>query len=172
MAKNNIVLIGMPGSGKSTVGVVLAKTLGYKFIDTDLLIQEQDGRILQDIINESGNDTFQKIEEDVLCGLDCHKTVISTGGSAVYSEPAMKHLREISTVFYLDVPLHVIKKRLYNIKTRGITMGPGETIELLLAKRKPLYKNHADFTIDALDKNVERIVEEIIEDQQKGVTVD
>lgn len=166
MTKENIVLIGMPGSGKSTVGVVLAKTLGYRFIDTDLLIQEKDGRILQDIINESGNSEFQKIEESVLLDIDCRKTVISTGGSAIYYESAMEHLRVNGTIFYLDVPLHVIKKRLYNIKTRGITMGPGESIELLLAKRKPLYKKFADFTIDALDKNVERIVEEIIRDYE------
>lgn len=160
----NITLIGMPGSGKSTVGVVLAKTLGYQFIDTDILIQEKDGRLLQDIINESGNDFFQELEQETLLGLDCFRTVISTGGSAVYYDKSMEHLQQLSTIFYLDVPLHVIKRRLYNIKTRGITMGPGETIELLLAKRKPLYKKYADYTIDALDKSVELIVEEIVED--------
>ncbi len=162
MTNDNIMLIGMPGSGKSTVGVVLAKTIGYKFTDIDLLIQEEDGRVLQDIINESGHDAFKEKEESILSKLVCSKTVISTGGSAVYYDSAMKHLREMSTVFYLDVPLYVIKKRLYNIKTRGITMEPGETLELLFAKRKTLYKKYADFTIDALDKNVERIVEEII----------
>lgn len=164
MNKQNITLIGMPGSGKSTVGVVLAKTLGYNFIDTDLLIQEKDGRLLQNIINESGNDVFQQIEEETLSAINSKKSIIATGGSAVYYKSAMKHLKDISTVFYIDVPLHVIKGRLYNIKTRGITMAPGETIEMLLDKRKPLYKEYADFTIDGLDKDVELVVEEIIND--------
>ena len=164
MKKENITLIGMPGSGKSTVGVVLAKTLGYNFIDTDLLIQEQDGRLLQDIINESGNEFFKNLEKKILLEVDIKKSVIATGGSAVYYENSMEHLRDISTIFYLDVPLYVVKRRLHNIKTRGISMGAGETIELLMDKRKPLYKKYADFTIDALDKNIERVVEEIIEE--------
>lgn len=163
MKTKNITLIGMPGSGKSTVGVVLAKALAFNFVDTDLLIQKEDGRVLQDIIDESGNDFFQKIEEKVLSDINMDCTVIATGGSAVYYENAMEHLKDISTVFYLDVPLHIIKRRLYNIKTRGITMDKDETLELLLDKRKPLYKKYADHTIDALDKNVERVVEEIIE---------
>ena len=167
MAEDNITLIGMPGSGKSTIGVVLAKTLAYQFVDTDLLIQEADGRTLQNIINESGNEYFQNLEEKVLKEIDVKKTVVATGGSAIYYHESMEHLKSISTVFYLDVPLYVIKKRLYNIKTRGITMAPDETLELLLANRKPLYKKYADYVIDALDKNVERIVEEIISDLNK-----
>ena len=167
MKKDNITLIGMPGSGKSTVGVVLAKTLGYNFIDTDLLIQEKDGRLLQEIINESGNEFFKNIEGKTLYEIQTEKSVIATGGSAVYYEDSMKHLGEISTIFYLDVPLYVVKKRLYNIKTRGISMGAGESIEILMDKRKPLYKKYADFTIDALDKNVERIVEEIIQNYSR-----
>lgn len=159
----NIVLTGMPACGKSTVGVVLAKTAGMSFLDTDLLIQEKAGMKLQDILNEKGMDEFLRIEEEVLSSVDVQNTVISTGGSAVYSEKAMAHLDEIGTVVYLQLSLEEIEQRLNNIKTRGIAMGPGETLADLYDKRVPLYEKYANVTITAAGLTVEECIEAILE---------
>lgn len=163
MNKTNIVMIGMPACGKSTVGVILAKTTGKSFLDTDLLIQEREHALLQDIIDEKGNDYFQKVEEEILTGISAQKVVVSTGGSAVYYEDAMKHLAKTGYLVYLSLPLHEIEARLDNINTRGITMAPGQTLADLYEKRIPLYERYADLKIETLGLTVEQTVEAIIE---------
>ena len=158
----NVILIGMPACGKSITGVVLAKTMRKNFIGTDLLIQEKEERPLQDIINESGNDYFRKVEEEVLCSVETTNSVISTGGSAIYYDAAMKHLKEQGTVVYLKVALENIESRLNNIKTRGVTMEKGATIASLYEERIPLYEKYADVVIEADGFEVEDTVEAII----------
>ncbi len=157
----NVILIGMPACGKSITGVVLAKTMRKSFIDTDLLIQEREEKPLQDIINESGNDYFRQVEEEVLCQVNTTNSVISTGGSANY-DAAMKHLKEQGTVVYLKVSLETIESRLNNIKTRGVTMEKGATIASLYDERIPLYEKYADVIIEADGFEVEDNVEAII----------
>lgn len=163
MKKSNIVLIGMPGAGKSTIGVVLAKTAALEFVDTDLLIQKQTGRKLQDIIDRDGIDEFLKIEGGVISAIDCKNSVIATGGSAVFSEKAMDNLRRDGVIVYLDVPLDEIKRRVDNITTRGIAMKSGETLETVYNERLPLYKKYADITVplDTTEQTVERIIKHL-----------
>ena len=146
-SEQNIILVGMPASGKSTLGVVLAKTLGMNYLDTDLLIQQKTGKTLQELINGEGIDAFLQIEEDVLCTTNVGHCVIATGGSAVYSERGMQHLKQNGIVIYLQVPMYLIKKRLNNIKTRGVVMKKGSTLTELFAERKPLYEKYADLVI-------------------------
>lgn len=145
--KRNIILIGMPACGKSVTGVVLAKALKKKFIDVDLLIQERAGKGLQDIINEDGLDEFKRMEEDVLLSITEENAVIATGGSAVYYDKAMKHLKDSGIVLYIDVPFADIMKRLSNIRTRGVAMAKGQTLDDIYAIRKPLYEKYADVTV-------------------------
>lgn len=159
--KESIVLIGMPAAGKSTIGVVLAKTLGKKFIDTDLLIQEREGLLLQEIIDQKGNEYFRKVEEEILSELSEEGAVISTGGSAIYYPKAMKNLHSLGPVVYLQLSVPTLKKRLSNIKTRGITMAPGQTIEDLARSRVPLYESYADITIPTEGLDVEETTERI-----------
>lgn len=160
----NIVLIGMPACGKSVTGVVLAKALKMKFIDTDLLIQDAAGKGLQDIIDEEGIEAFKGLEEKVLSALDTENTVIATGGSAVYYDAAMEHLKEKGTVVYIQVSLETVMKRLKNIKTRGVAMGKGENLEGLYKMRVPLYEKYADITVKSDNKDsMEDTVSEIIE---------
>ena len=158
----NVILVGMPSCGKSTIGVVLAKTMNKGFVDTDLLIQEKEEKPLQDIINQSGNDYFRKVEEEVLCSVDTSNSVISTGGSAIYYDAAMQHLKKQGTVVYLKVALETIESRLNNIKTRGVTMEKGATIASLYEERIPLYEKYADVIIEADGFEVEDTVEAII----------
>lgn len=160
---NNVILVGMPACGKSTIGVVLAKTMNKGFVDTDLLIQQREGKTLQNIINEHGNDYFHQIEESVLLDLDVNNYVVATGGSAIYFDRAMEHLKEKGKVVYIKVSLETILERLNNIKTRGVTLGKGQTIEDLYYQRVPLYEKHADLVIEAEDLHIEEIVEKIIE---------
>ncbi len=155
----NIVLIGMPGCGKSTVGVLLAKALGYDFIDCDLLIQKRCSMKLQDIINTRGIDAFLAEEEAVLSTLETDGCVIATGGSAVYSEAGMKKLKQNAVTVYVSLPLAEIEKRLTNIKTRGVAMAAGTTIADLYAQRCPLYEKYADVTLCADGLSVEETVE-------------
>lgn len=143
----NVILIGMPGCGKSTVGVVLAKSLGFGFTDTDLIICEKEGQKLQDLIDEQGIKRFLEIEEQVGRELNCKNTVVATGGSMVMNQKAMENLRSLGTVVYIDVPLEVLKKRINNMKTRGIVFEKGETLEDIFNKRTPLYKKYADITV-------------------------
>ncbi len=162
MHVKNLILIGMPACGKSTVGVVLAKTMGMKFLDTDLLIQEREGALLQDLINQKGNDYFKKVEEYVLRSLATENTVISTGGSAVYYKEAMKHFKKNGLVVYIKVSFESIEKRLDNITTRGITMAPGQTLRDLYDNRIPLYEGNADIIVDTEGLTVEQTIEKIM----------
>lgn len=158
----NIVLIGMPASGKSTVGVLLAKTIGFLFVDTDLIIQQNTGRLLQDIINKDGLDAFCIAEERAICSVSAESgSVIATGGSAVYSREAMLYLKKYGVVYYLRISAEELKKRLSNIKTRGIAMRPGDTIDDVFVRRAALYEEYADITIECEGKSAEEIVKEI-----------
>lgn len=158
----NIILIGMPGSGKSTVGVLLAKALLMDFIDTDLLIQKRCGAALCDVIAADGVERFKAIENEVLSQVDCRNTVIATGGSAVYGEGAMQHLRKGGVTVYLKLPIDEIKRRIDNISTRGIAMEQGATLDSLYGERAALYERYADLTADCSGLTAEGCVEKII----------
>ena len=145
---NNIVLIGMPGCGKSTIGVVLAKVLGYHFIDADLLIQERENRLLSEIIQEQGPGGFNAVENEVIANIAADRTVIATGGSAVYGKEAMTHLDEIGTIIYIRLPLDEIRGRLGDLAERGISMRKGQTLQDIYAERTPLYEKYADMIVD------------------------
>lgn len=144
---DNIILIGMPGSGKSTVGVLLAKIIGYSFIDVDLLIQQRAGKKLYEILRDEGPDAFAQLENDVNRRIETHKTVIATGGSVIYGKEAMAHFKEIGTVVYLQVELPELTRRVGNFATRGILMKEGETFADIYHERVPLYKQYADVTV-------------------------
>ncbi len=141
-------MIGMPGSGKSTIGVILAKRLGYSFVDTDLIIQEQEKRLLKEIIADVGNDEFMEIENRVIAHLEADRCVIAPGGSVVYEKDAMDHLSEISTIVYLKVSCEDLEKRLGNLKERGVILREGMTFSDLYDERIPLCEKYADITID------------------------
>lgn len=158
----NIVLIGMPGAGKSTIGVLLAKALAMDFIDTDILIQNKTRKSLQNIIIDEGIESFLKTEGNVLEELKCDNCVIATGGSAVYSDAAMINLRKNAQVIYLKLPVDELKKRLSNIKTRGVVMKPGSTIETIYNDRTPLYEKYKDYSVDCANKSIEQCVNEIV----------
>ena len=162
--RDNIILIGMPGAGKSTIGVILAKTLGMDFLDSDLAICRRREKKLQDILDEEGLEAFLRLEEDVILDLHPRCTVLATGGSVPLRDRAMEHLKAQGTVIYLEVGLEELRTRLSNIKTRGIAFGPGETLEDLYAYRTPIYERWADLTIHA-DPNrndIEHMVDQIV----------
>ena len=159
--KENIVLIGMPGVGKSTIGVVLAKRLGCHFIDSDLVIQDTFGKLLHELIEEHGVEGFWKIENDVNASLQAKSSIIATGGSVIYGKEAMEHLKKIGTVVYLKLPYRQISKRLGDLNARGVTLKPGQTLRDLYAQRTPLYEKYAQITIDCSGKMLRQIVEEI-----------
>ena len=163
MEKTNVILIGMPGCGKSTVGVILAKILGYEFLDTDLLIQKREEARLEEIIRRVGNDAFLDIEEDVCSSLDTGRTVIATGGSAVYRPAAMQHLKELGTVLYLKVPLHELAVRLHDLKARGVVLPEGTTLSALYKERAELYEKYADIVIEEGQGGLEETVEKVKE---------
>ena len=163
----NIVLIGMPGVGKSTAGVVLAKVLGYEFIDADLIIQQQEGKLLREIIAEVGTDGFIEVENRVNSQIEVEKSVIATGGSVVYGKEAMQHLREIGTVVYLKVSYDILEKRLHDIKGRGVVLKDGQDLRGLYEERVPLYEKYADITIAENGLNVEQTIEKIVTQLQK-----
>ncbi|MDO3720567.1 shikimate kinase [Marinobacter sp. chi1] len=169
----NIVLIGMPGSGKSTVGVLLAKRLGMGFVDTDLLIQEKAGRTLQDIVDEDGYQALRHIEEEVLLELDVHHQIISTGGSAVYSEAAMAHLKANGVVVFLDIPLDLVIQRIGDYSARGISRRPDQSLDDLFDERFALYSRYADIAVKgegrSQDEVCEAVVEKIYSGQQLGI---
>ena len=144
----NIILTGMPGAGKSTMGVILTKTLGLHFIDTDIVIQERAGRLLQEIIDTEGPAAFLAIEERTILSLRCRDTVIATGGSVVFGEKAMEHLKADGVVVYLDLSFEEMERRLRNITTRGIVLLPGQGLRDMYDQRVPLYEKYADITID------------------------
>ncbi len=153
---NNIILIGMPGVGKSTLGVVLAKVLGCQFLDSDLLIQKQEKRKLHEII-------FQKIENQVNASIETENTVIATGGSVVYCEEAMEHLKSSGTVIYLKLSLNALSKRLGNLKGRGVLLKDGQTLSGLYEERSPLYERYADIVIDEEGKDLEASLKSVLE---------
>lgn len=159
---NNIVLIGMPGVGKSTVGVILAKELGYQFVDADLLIQKREKRLLKEIIASEGVDGFIEIENQVNASIEAEQTVIATGGSVVYGAEAMKHLKEIATVVYLKLSYKVLRKRLGDLKNRGVVLRDGQTLKDLYEERVVLYEKYADITIDEENKGIEETLQCIV----------
>jgi len=153
--RRNIILIGMPGAGKSTVGVILAKTLGMQFIDTDILIQERTGRMLQEILDTDGPDAFKRIEEETILSLHPCRAVIATGGSVVCSGAAMAHLKSAGVVVYLEVSYEEMHRRLGNITPRGILLLPRQDLRGMYDERVPLYERYADLTIACSGEGLE-----------------
>lgn len=157
----NIILIGMPGAGKSTVGVVLAKKMGYSFVDSDLVIQEQTGKLLHEIITEKGQEGFLQVENEINASLAISNTVLATGGSVIYGKEAMEHLKKIGTVVYLKLSHKTIARRLGDLHERGVALKDGQTLEDLYRERIPYYERYADITISCERKAIRKIVEEI-----------
>jgi len=166
----NIVLIGMPGCGKSAVGVLLAKTLGMHFVDTDVVFQAREGKKLQCIIEEIGIDAFLKKEEEAILGFSCENTVIATGGSVVYGKKAMKHLHENGTVVYIRLPYAEIERRLSNLATRGVTLRDGQTLYDLYQERIPMYEKEADIVFDTSGFEIDKTVATIARRIEAGVS--
>ena len=167
MKKDNLVLIGMPGVGKSTVGVILAKVLGYEFLDSDLLIQKEEKALLREIIEREGLDGFLDIENRVNGSIEVSNAVIATGGSVVYCQEAMKHLKEIGTVIYLKLDYSILRRRLGNLKGRGVVLREGQTLKGLFDERTPLYEMYADVVVDEKKLNVEQTLQKILEELEK-----
>ena len=166
MQRTNLVLVGMPASGKSTVGVILAKLIGYDFIDTDILIQRAEKKRLSEIIRESGIDEFLKVEERVCASVEADHCVIATGGSVVYSEKAMRHLKKIGHVMYLKTDYETIRKRLGNIRQRGVVLREGQTLRDLFEERVVLYEKYADTVIEE-EGDAEDVVVGILKRMQR-----
>lgn len=158
---NNITLIGMPAAGKSTVGVLLAKRLGYKFLDSDLLIQEKEERLLKEIIAAEGLEGFLAIEERINREIDANRTVIAPGGSVIYRASAMEHFKEIGTVVYLKISYEELEKRLGNLVDRGVALKDGMSLLDLYRERVPLYEKYADVTIEEAGKSGGQVVDEL-----------
>ena len=161
--KNNVILIGMPGAGKSTVGKALASKMKYGFIDSDTKIEENCGKKLGDIIFESGKEGFLEIENFINATLKARNKVIATGGSAVFGNEAMEHFTRIGDIIYLKLSFKEITKRIEDLKSRGVACEEGETLEDIFAKREPLYEKYAQITIDCDGKTVKEIVKELHE---------
>lgn len=159
----NIILIGMPAAGKSTVGVVVAKRIGYEFVDTDLLIQKQEKRLLKEIIAEEGNDGFLAIENQVNRDLDVEHAVISPGGSVVYCEEAMQHYKEIGTIIYLHATYEDIYQRITNAKNRGVVLKEGQTLKDLYDERVKLFEKYADYTVSEEGLDLEETIDMVLE---------
>lgn len=168
MSTPNIVLIGMPGAGKSTIGILLAKMLGYDFVDTDILIQTREAMTLQAILDQRGYQSLRAIEAEVIQAMQLDKTVIATGGSAVYGNAAMTHLKDHGICIFLDVPLNILQQRINDEESRGIARQPGESFADVFAERLPLYRQYADITVDASQKPAEQICETIIRELGMG----
>ena len=160
--KENIVLIGMPGVGKSTLGVVLAKQLGFEFVDADLLIQKREKRLLKEIIADEGVEGFMKIENDVNANIETSKTVIATGGSVIYGAEAMEHLKEIGTVVYLKLDYETLDSRLGSLKGRGVVLKDGQDLKALYEERVPLYEKYADVIVDEGGLDLEATLEAVL----------
>lgn len=164
MAKmNNIILIGMPGVGKSTIGVILAKMLGYTFVDADIVIQNQEKRLLKDIIKAEGVDGFIEIENKINASIDGDKCIIATGGSAVYGKEAMEHYKEIGKILYLKIGYDELASRLHDIKGRGVVLKNGQDLKDLYEERCPLYEKYADYIVCEDNISIEETIEKILE---------
>lgn len=164
MTKENIVLIGMPASGKSTAGVILAKMLGMDFVDTDLVIQQREKALLRDLIEEYGVEGFMEKEEKAVLSVSPVNTVIATGGSVVYSEKAMRHLSSIGTVVYLKVAEDELLRRLHDIRERGVVLKDGETFKEMFDSRSILYERYADITIEEGSAGIEATLSEMLKE--------
>lgn len=164
MDKSNVILIGMPGSGKSTCGVLCAKALLKNFFDTDLLLQGLEQELLQNIITEKGNDYFLDAEENAILSLNLKATVIATGGSVIYSDKAMEHLRSMGKVVYLHLQYETMVDRIDNITTRGVVLKKGTSLRDMYNERLPLYEKYADVVIECDNNTVEQTVEQIIKE--------
>lgn len=158
----NIIFIGMPASGKSTVGVVIAKRLGYDFIDTDLLIQKQEGKLLKDIIEEAGNEAFLEIENQVNRDLNVERSVISPGGSVVYCREAMEHYKKIGKIVYLKAPYETIYNRISSAKNRGVVLKEGQTLRELYEERTALFEQYADCIIEEEDLSLDETIDAVL----------
>lgn len=158
---SNIILIGMPGVGKSTVGVVLAKHMGYQFLDSDLVIQEREGKLLHELISENGAKGFLTIEDRINTSIETDKAVIATGGSAVYGKKAMEHFQDIGRVVYLSLPYEELEERLGDLNERGVVLQPGQTLRQLFEERRPLYEKYGEIVINCRGKQIREIVAEI-----------
>lgn len=169
---DNLILIGMPGSGKSTVGVVLAKALGLRFLDVDLLIQEREGALLQELIDQRGVERFLDLERDAILSLDCRGTVVAPGGSCVCREESITGLRRLGTVVYLQLPLEDVAGRIHNLASRGIALAPGQTLADVYRIRVPLYERCAHITVPAggqsLAETVEAVKQALAADQSQS----
>ena len=161
--KSNITLIGMPGVGKSTIGVILAKIIGYEFIDSDILIQKQEGKLLKDIIAEAGSTGFLEIENQLHAQLDVTNSIISPGGSICNCPEGMEHLREISTVVYLKLDYPKLKHRLGNLTARGVVLKNGQSLRDLYKERTPLYEKYAHIVINETGLSVEKTIQAVME---------
>ena len=169
MMEGNVVLIGMPGSGKSTIGVVLAKVLGYQFVDSDLVIQESQKRLLKDIITEDGLYGFIRSEEEVNAGLDVQNSVIATGGSVIYGKDAMHHLQKIGTVVYLKLSYESVEERLGDLNERGVVLRPDQDLYALYKERCPLYEKYAHITVDCEELTIEQSVKKVVNQLEKCI---
>ena len=166
-SRSSIILIGMPAAGKSSIGVILAKVLGYDFIDSDLLIQKAAGKKLKEIIEERGVDGFLALENEVNRGIDVSETVIATGGSAVYGKEAMEHFAGTGTIVYLKVPYEVLCRRLDDIRQRGVVLREGQTLRELYDERSRLYEKYADLIIEEENRNMEEILQDVLKEIEK-----
>lgn len=166
--KKNVILIGMPGSGKSTIGVVLAKLLCYQFVDMDIVIQEQEKRLLREIIADEGNDGFMEIENRVNAEFQAEYTVIAPGGSVIYGREAMEHLREIGTIVYLKLSYKSLEERLGDLRARGVVLKNGYTLQDLYEERTPLYEKYADIIMDEGNMDLIHTVESIKTELERG----
>ncbi|MGI6011911.1 MAG: shikimate kinase [Ruminococcus sp.] len=160
--KSNLILIGMPAVGKSTVGVILAKELGYQFLDSDLLIQQKEGKLLKDIIASKGTEGFISVENAVNASIEAERSVIATGGSVVYGKEAMAHLREIGEIIYLKISYACLEARLHNLRGRGVVLRKGQTLYDIYEERTVLYEKYADYIVNADGKGIEETLEEIL----------
>ncbi len=159
---DNLTLIGMPGSGKSSVGVVLAKVLGYDFLDADLLIQSRQGAKLQDLLDAHGTEAFLDMEQDAICSIACRKTVIAPGGSCVLRQGSMEHLKDLGPVLYLRLDFPSLERRITNLASRGITFAPGQGLKDVYDQRVPLYERWADLTVDVGGQSLSETLQAVL----------
>jgi shikimate kinase len=170
--KSNIILIGMPGSGKSTVGVILAKMLAKRFLDTDILLQNLEKRSLQDIVDQEGHMALREVEQKVLLGIRCRNHIVATGGSAAYSEPAMTHLKKDGIVVFLHADLPALKQRIHNYETRGLAKRPDQSFQDLFEERLVLYERYADITVKSSTLTQDQVCDLIIDQLPKTTVPD